>query len=327
MRAGARGGWINGSLTWNGLDSWQLRERGVPADHLELVRELSRFPASAGTTSYYYSYGAERTLDLSDCAALSSGRCWTRRPASGQARPRAGELGEVPLPQGELRIDVTRGRSEARPAGSGLASGRRHSTARRADLRRCCSSAKRARLRLRRVAPSGRDRTENERLRLVRLARPAPPKLQKMVLDGELLDDPRERVRPFRRGALPGAAQRCNGGLLGRLVHAARDLPARARAARALRRATRRRAAWEWAYRIGRRRGTAACGKRGPGVPRPRRRACDPRRHRLTGTGLERFGLIDGRAAADRARSPAHRARQHAARRPRGCRRWPGGPT
>src|SRR5512132_2540716 len=40
MRPGARGGWVNGSLTWNGLDSWQVRDGGYRADHLAIVREL-----------------------------------------------------------------------------------------------------------------------------------------------------------------------------------------------------------------------------------------------------------------------------------------------
>ena len=40
MREGARGGWVNGSLSWSGLDSWHVRSGEYRADHLALVREL-----------------------------------------------------------------------------------------------------------------------------------------------------------------------------------------------------------------------------------------------------------------------------------------------
>src|SRR5437016_3285125 len=36
MRPAARGGWVNGSLTWSGLDSWQVRNGGYRADQLAL---------------------------------------------------------------------------------------------------------------------------------------------------------------------------------------------------------------------------------------------------------------------------------------------------
>ncbi len=40
MRPGARGGWVNGSLTWSGLDSWHVQGGEYRPDHLALVREL-----------------------------------------------------------------------------------------------------------------------------------------------------------------------------------------------------------------------------------------------------------------------------------------------
>ena len=40
MRPGARGGWVNGSLTWNGLDSWQGQSGEYRADQVAALREL-----------------------------------------------------------------------------------------------------------------------------------------------------------------------------------------------------------------------------------------------------------------------------------------------
>ncbi|MGH9919168.1 MAG: SWIM zinc finger family protein, partial [Nitrososphaerales archaeon] len=68
LRAGARGGWVNGSLKWGGLDSWHVRDGGFRSDHLALVRNLHALErARDGQQSSWYSYGADKTLDLSDC--------------------------------------------------------------------------------------------------------------------------------------------------------------------------------------------------------------------------------------------------------------------
>ncbi|HTC73635.1 MAG TPA: SWIM zinc finger family protein, partial [Solirubrobacteraceae bacterium] len=40
MRPGARGGWVNGSLDWGGLDTWTIRDGGYREDHVSLLREL-----------------------------------------------------------------------------------------------------------------------------------------------------------------------------------------------------------------------------------------------------------------------------------------------
>ena len=55
MRAAARGGWVNGSLMWSGLDSWHVQGGGYRSDHLALVRELyAVHGACAGHGGYYY---------------------------------------------------------------------------------------------------------------------------------------------------------------------------------------------------------------------------------------------------------------------------------
>lgn len=69
-RPGVRGGWVNGSLSWNDLDSWRLHSAEYREDPLELARGLYALrSAQRPRTGYYYGYGAEKTLDLSDCNA------------------------------------------------------------------------------------------------------------------------------------------------------------------------------------------------------------------------------------------------------------------
>ena len=70
MRPGARGGWVNGSLTWNGLGSWHAQGGEYRADQIAVLRELrATQQAGAGRMTDYYGYSGEKTLDLSDCSA------------------------------------------------------------------------------------------------------------------------------------------------------------------------------------------------------------------------------------------------------------------
>ena len=64
LRPGARGGWINGSLTWSGLE--YLRGGEHRPDHVALMRELHAVTRARRGHAYYYS-GADKTLDLSGC--------------------------------------------------------------------------------------------------------------------------------------------------------------------------------------------------------------------------------------------------------------------
>ena len=69
MRPGARGGWVNGSLAWNELE-WQVHANGLRADHVAVARELyAAQRAGRVGVRHLYSYGAEKSLDLTDCGA------------------------------------------------------------------------------------------------------------------------------------------------------------------------------------------------------------------------------------------------------------------
>jgi superfamily II DNA or RNA helicase len=222
MRPGARDRWVNGSLSWDGLDSWEVQDGGYRSDHLALLRELHAIHrAGEQRTDYYgyaYRYGGhrDRTLDLSDC---DSPRLWALLDEAARIElpllhaPRG--LGELPpYGRGELLIDVGRdGRrgslatavlrlddDDADPPGLEPllflgASG--HGVV-------CAEREERA------AADEGPDGVgagssdpSKRRLRLVRLARPAPPRLQRMVLDRERLEIPAGELDRFAAEIFP----------------------------------------------------------------------------------------------------------------------------
>ena len=296
MRPGARGGWVNGSLSWGGLDSWQVREGEYRSDHLELARELHAIHrARERRASYYYGYGhSDRTLDLSDC---DSPQLWSLLDEAAQIELRlihaATELGELPpYDRGELSVDVSDGGergARVRPAlrldgedevelepllflganGHGLVCAERRRAGDEAGL-------------------------EHRRLRLVRLARPAPPALQRMLLDGEQLQIPADALDRFAAEIYPALRQIATvssaDGSFEPPEISGPELVLRAGygTGHSLE------LDWAWAYRIGSetRQAPLAAGG-GPGF-----RDRDAERAILAGTelaetGLERHGLLD----------------------------------
>ena len=63
MRPGKTGGWVNGGLTWSGLDTAEYRPESPRPDHVRLLQEL--YALSAGPRTSYRYYGDAKTLDLS----------------------------------------------------------------------------------------------------------------------------------------------------------------------------------------------------------------------------------------------------------------------
>ncbi|HEX3874901.1 MAG TPA: SWIM zinc finger family protein, partial [Solirubrobacteraceae bacterium] len=191
MRPAARGGWVNGSLTWGGLDSWQVTNGGYRPDHLALVRELYAIHRPrAGATSYHHSYGGDRTVDLGGCErpqlwsvldeAARLGLALVHRHAGLQAIP--------PPARAEILIDVTR-----RPdSGSVVTAGLRIDGEDAAELEPVVfvGSNGHGIVCAERAAVASGESPENWRLRLARLAKPAHAQLRRMVLDGERLEVP-----------------------------------------------------------------------------------------------------------------------------------------
>jgi superfamily II DNA or RNA helicase len=288
MRPGARGGWVNGSLTWNRLDSWHMESGEYRADHLELVRELyAVHRARQGRAAYYYSYGGEKTLDLSDASA----QLWPLLDEAarlGLPVLHVGKaLGEVRrAQQGEVLIDVTSAgaggsRVQARIEGDDVEG-------------------------LEPVLFLGRDghgvvcaeRTDSQdverrRLRLVRLTRPAPPQLQRLVLDGEGLDIPGRDLQRFADEICPAlrsvATVVSSDGSFTPPEISAPELVLRA----AYGDDHRVEVGWEWVYRVGTATRTAPIAESGPGFRDPDAERAILTDMVLADTSLQRFGLLD----------------------------------
>ncbi len=300
MREGARGGWVNGSLTWSGLDSWQFLNGDYRPDHVALARELyvGHAARQEGVRSYY-AYGSEKTLDLS----AQGSHVWTildEAARIGLPLVHADRtLGELPhYREGELLIDVTSsggedwsvrsvlrvdGENTIKPVlflGSG---GHGLLCAERADI-------------------SNESRPECWRLRLVRLAKPTSAQLQRMVLRDERLNIPGSEFRRFADELYPSLAR------VAPIISSDGSFsPPEISAPTLVLRANygadhTAEVGWEWLYRIGdneyRTPAEASATRREFRDPEAERTILADTR--IVGSGLERYGLLDeaGRPAA-----------------------------
>ena len=110
VRPGKNGGWVNGGLSWNKLDS--LNYAGdYTEDHVRLLRELHALYRSRGYRGAYYgyTYGDDRTIDIT---AFESSRLWPLLDEAESAGLRLvypRKLGHVPsICSAEMCLDVTR---------------------------------------------------------------------------------------------------------------------------------------------------------------------------------------------------------------------------
>ena len=288
MRPGKRGGWVNGSLTWRELD-WYAHSGEHRADHLALVRELYAAQRARQVRAGYFSssYSADKTLDLSDCGP----QLWSLLDEAGRIGlplVHAGKgMGELPpYRRGEVVIDVTRRGDENSRVRALLriedADGLEPVLFLGADGHGVVCADKSA-------APDWR-------LLLVRLARPAPPELQRMVLRGQTLAIPTGELQRFAEEICPAlrnvAPVVSSDGSFEPPEVSAPSLVLRVRHGE--RHAVE--LGWEWVYEVGasQRRAPLAVEAGGPGF-----RDLDAERAiladtALAGTGLERFGLVEG---------------------------------
>jgi len=308
MRPGARGGWVNGSLSWSGLDSWHVRDGDYRSDHLALVGEIYDLHRSREQRAgYYRGYDSTvvRTIDLSEC---DSTRLWDLLDEAARIGLRllhvAPQLGELPpVEGGEVVVDI------GRDGGRGS----------RVSAALCLDDEAQAELEpLLFLGASGHglvgadrdeeaDRPDHEqrRLRLVRLAKPVPPPLQEMVLDGGRVDIPAGDLDRFAVEIFPAlrsvATVRSADGSFTPPAISAPSLVLRASygAAHSLE------LDWAWDYQVGSqsRREPIGPGAAAAGFRDPRAERAILAETALTGTGLERLGLLD--AAARPAAAPA----------------------
>jgi superfamily II DNA or RNA helicase len=291
MRPGARGGWVNGSLAWSALDAWKVRDHRP--DHVALVRELLAVQRARSARSYYFGYGVDRMLDLSDC---DSGQLWSLLDEAERiglslvhARQR---LGEVEYPRhAELVLDVT----GAASGGAIVAPAIRVEGEDAGDLVPV-SFIGHGGHGLVCVHASAGGAMEDRPLRLLRLRVPAPASLQRLVLDEARVEIPAGDLQRFADELCP--ALRCVAPVVssdGSFTPPEVSAPALVlRAGYGV--AHEMRLGWEWSYRIGSSTRSAPLGAGGGG---PGFRDLDAERAILAstvlqGTGLERIGLLDG---------------------------------
>jgi len=308
MRPGARGGWVNGSLSWSGLDSWHVREGEYRSDHLALVRELyAIYRARERRVGYYHSYGHsdDRTLDLSDC---DSPQLWSLLDEATRievrlihALPGLGDL--PPYERGELLVDVGRDGERGSFVTAVLRFGDDHAAGLEPLL--FLGASGHGLVCAERDADTDDTGLEQRRLRLVRLARTAPPQLQQMVLDDERFEIPAGEIDRFAVEICPAlrhvATVSSSDGSFTPPEISEPTLVLRASygAEHALE------LDWRWAYRIGSqtRHVPLGIGATGPGFRDRGVERAILAETVLAETGLERLDLLD--AAARPAETPA----------------------
>ncbi len=303
MRPGARGGWVNGSLNWSGLDSWHVKSGEYRPDHIALIRELyavhrAREDRNPARPAYYsYGYSADKALDLSGCDSVQLWSLLEEADRVGlkviHAHPGLGEVRRHR--QGELLIDVTREGDR----GSLVSAVLRVDGEDAEDLEPLLflgSSGHGVVCAERGSYDDAIAGPERLRLALVRLLKPAPVPLRGMILSGERLAIP------------PGELQRFAEELCPALRHIATVVssddsftPPEISAPTLVLRASygdghHVEVGWEWSYQVGAATRHTAFLSNGEG---PGFRDLDAERAILaaadfTGTGLERFGLLDG---------------------------------
>jgi hypothetical protein len=302
MRGGARGGWVNGSLTWSGLDSWHVQSGEYRPDHLALVRELyavhrAREDRNPARPAYYsYGHGADKTLDLSGCDSVQLWSLLEEADRLGlqllHAHP---GLGEVRChQQGELLIDVTRQGDQGSLVGAVLQVDGEDADSLE-PLLFLGSSGHGVVCAERDAAATTTHGPESRRLRLVRLVKPAVAQLRRMALDGERLKIPASELQHFAEELCPSlrnvAKVVSSDGSFSPPEISPPTLVLRASygADHAVD------VGWEWAYQIGAATRHAALLSNGAG---PGFRDLDAERAIVAtadfaGTDLERFGLLD----------------------------------
>ena len=205
MRPAARGGWVNGSLDWGGLDTWAVRDGGYREDHVSLLEELhTAFRSGDSHRHYMFGYRSERSIDL---AACESPQLWPLLDKAARlglplihAHP---SLGELPRPRtGELVLDVTRDGPERFGAGLALQVG--GVAAEQLVPVRFIGCPGHGLVCAERIDVEGGPDPARWRIQLVRLERPAPAQVQRLLLGGERITIPAAELDRFGSELCPG---------------------------------------------------------------------------------------------------------------------------
>ena len=307
VRPGKNGGWINGGLSWNKLES--LNYGGDYAgEHVRLLRELCALYRSRGARGAYYgyTYGDDRTIDI---AAFESRQLWPLLDEAESAGLRLvypRKLGQVPSTcSAEICLDVTRsGQTGALLLTPVIRFGDVQDGARpvafignNAHGLVCVGRAD---------ADRGGD-PAGWRFRLARLDKAVPPQLQRMALAGQRLEIPAGEEDRFLDGYYPRLRRAAS------LISSDESFtPPAISGPDLVLRATYgpghdAEVSWEWAYRIGDASLRAPAGPAGldDGFR-------DPAAEQAILAGIEvhlaRFGMLDAPEASSRPGGPEARS-------------------
>jgi superfamily II DNA or RNA helicase len=206
MQPGKKGGWIGGSLSWGKLDTYAHSDNYSGAQ-VDLLREFLALYRARTHQAYYYSYGDERSIELS---AFESSRLWPLLDEASQAGLQLVYGGKHSPVEGyrtaELCLDVTRDE-----AGGGLAI---------APVLRVEGTDAEGAVPVGFIGTKGHglvylDPAEGQRcadpagwlFRLARLSREVPAQLQAMALAGQRFEVPAAEQDRFRDTFYPRLRQ------------------------------------------------------------------------------------------------------------------------
>jgi superfamily II DNA or RNA helicase len=115
VRPGKNGGWVAGNLSWPRLDTLSFSD-DYRADHLRLLGEIYGTYRSRLSSSPYYAYGAEKSIDL---VRFESRQLWPlldEAESIGLPLVYVAKIGSLDrYSEGEFCLDVTRGAGPADP--------------------------------------------------------------------------------------------------------------------------------------------------------------------------------------------------------------------
>ncbi len=299
VQPGKNGGWVGGTLNWAKLDSLQYYG-SYPAAHMQLLQEMYAVHRSrSNRTAYYsygYSYGEEKSIDLS---AFESRQLWPmldEAESIGLRLVHGRKLGPVENYHcAELCLDVTR--SEPSGALVIIPLIRIDGTHTDATPIRFIGTEGHGLVYLDPAEAQRSGDHSSKRFRLARLTKAVPPQLQRMALANQRLEVPAAEQARFRDEYCPRLRQAAT------VISSDGSFtpPAISEPTLVLRASYGAghdvEVSWEWAYQVGDSRLRASLH---PGAPEAGYRDLDAERVVLANLDLplDRFGLLRPNLAA-----------------------------